>query len=100
MSLIQGLSRSRVRCTVADGSSNVVAYSITRYAPQPYRFKSTTLRFEVPGLGGIARLMPNTKFFRNMRETVTWKGVTNFFLTLRTWSRRTIFGDRASDVSC
>jgi len=73
--------------------SNVVAYTVTKNPPQPYRFKSSVLRFESPGLGGIARLLPESKFFRNMKDTATWKGFTNFFYALRTWSRRTIFGD-------
>jgi len=72
---------------------NVVAYTITQHPPLPYRFKSSQLRFQVPSIG-LSALLPDVKFFRVMRETGTWKGVTNFLFTLRTSARRTIWGDR------
>ena len=75
-------------------NSNVVAYTITQSLPLPYRFKSSVLRLQVPDLG-LRHILPNTKFFRVMRESDTWKTLGKIIFTLRTWSRRTIWGDRA-----
>ncbi|KAI4151599.1 MAG: hypothetical protein LQ340_003419 [Diploschistes diacapsis] len=74
--------------------SNVLAYTVTKHPPLPYRFKSTALRLEVPGLGGLWRLLPDIKFFRNMRESSSWRFAATVLFALRTWSRRTIWGDR------
>lgn len=74
-------------------SSNVVAYAVTQHPPLPYRLKSSTLRFQIPSLS-LSNWVPDTKFFRVMRESNTWRGLTKFLFTLRTWSRRTIWGDR------
>ncbi|KAL1637341.1 Altered inheritance of mitochondria protein 24, mitochondrial [Diplodia intermedia] len=71
--------------------SNVLAYTMTANPPLPYRFKSTSLRFQVPSLTG---LFPNTKFFDDMRKTQAFKTLAQFLFTLRTWTRRTIWGDR------
>ncbi|MCJ1482693.1 Altered inheritance of mitochondria protein 24, mitochondrial [Schaereria dolodes] len=73
--------------------SNVVAYTITPHPPLPYRLKSSVFRLQVPGVN-LSGLLPDTKFFRVMRESSTWKAITQLFFTLRTWSRRTIWGDR------
>ncbi|KAJ9624082.1 Altered inheritance of mitochondria protein 24, mitochondrial [Taxawa tesnikishii (nom. ined.)] len=73
--------------------SNVVAYGITSSAPQPYRFKSSVLRFQIPN---PASLLPDTRFFRTIRETSTWRFVATSFYTIRTWARRSIWGDRVS----
>ena len=78
---------------VTNYSSNVLAYSVTPNPPLPYRLKSSVLRLQIPNMS-LSRLIPNTKFFRVMRETPTWRAITNFAFTLRTWSRRTILGDR------
>lgn len=67
--------------------------------PRPYRFKSTTLKFQVPGLKTLPRMIQNTEFIRNMSGTETWKTVMNIFHKLRTWSRMTIWGDRVRDES-
>jgi hypothetical protein len=72
---------------------NVVAYTITQNPPLPYRFKSSNLRFQIPNLN-YSYLVPDTKFFRVMRESNTWRGITNFLFNLRTAARRTIWGDR------
>jgi hypothetical protein len=72
---------------------NVVAYTITQHPPLPYRFKSSNLRFQVPNLG-LGYLVPDIKFFRVMRQTDTWKFITNLLFNLRTQARRTIWGDR------
>ncbi|KAK7718036.1 Altered inheritance of mitochondria protein 24, mitochondrial [Botryosphaeria dothidea] len=71
--------------------TNVLAYTMTANPPLPYRFKSTSLRFQVPSLTG---LFPNTKFFEDMRKTQAFKTLAQFLFTLRTWTRRTIWGDR------
>ncbi|KIN01012.1 hypothetical protein OIDMADRAFT_179876 [Oidiodendron maius Zn] len=72
---------------------NVVAYTITQHPPLPYRLKSSSLRLQVPNLG-LSYLIPDIKFFRVMRETATWKGITQLLFNLRTAARRTIWGDR------
>ncbi|TVY35754.1 Altered inheritance of mitochondria protein, mitochondrial [Lachnellula subtilissima] len=72
---------------------NVVAYTVTQNPPLPYRFKSSNLRFQVPDLG-FNRFLQGIKFFRVMRETDTWRAVTNLLFNYRTAARRTIWGDR------
>ncbi|KAJ5086947.1 Mitochondrial biogenesis protein AIM24 [Penicillium alfredii] len=74
--------------------SNVVAYTMSSNPPRPYRFKSTTLNFQVPGLKTLPRLLQNNKFIRDMSDSETWKSTMRFFHKLRTWSRMTIWGDR------
>ncbi|ODM22921.1 Altered inheritance of mitochondria protein 24, mitochondrial [Aspergillus cristatus] len=74
--------------------SNVVAYTMTSNPPRPYRFKSTTLNFQVPGLKTLPSLLQNTNFIQNMSQTDTWKTVMKIFHKIRTWSRMTIWGDR------
>jgi hypothetical protein len=72
---------------------NVIAYTITPNPPLPYRLKSSSLRFQIPNLG-LGYLVPDTKFFRVMRETDTWKGLGTILFNLRTAARRSIWGDR------
>ena len=72
---------------------NVVAYTITQHPPLPYRLKSSSLRLQAPNLG-LSYLIPDIKFFRVMRQTGTWKGVTQLLFNLRTAARRTIWGER------
>lgn len=62
--------------------------------PRPYRFKSTTLKFQVPGLKSLPSLVQNTQFIKAMADTDAWKTAMKVFHRLRTWSRRTIWGDR------
>ncbi|KAK5148903.1 hypothetical protein LTR04_000363 [Oleoguttula sp. CCFEE 6159] len=73
--------------------SNLVAYTVTQTPPLPYRFSSSTLRLQVPGLN-LGALVPNTKFFRVMHETATWQAITGALFRVRTWARRWIWGDR------
>ncbi|KAF2227856.1 mitochondrial biogenesis AIM24-domain-containing protein [Elsinoe ampelina] len=70
---------------------NVVAYSIMKNAPQPYRFKSSSLRFQIPN---PTTLLPDTRFLRTIRESQIWRFLSAFAFTVRTWTRRSIFGDR------
>lgn len=74
--------------------SNVVAYSMNPNPPRPYRFKSTTLKFQVPGLKSLPGFLQNTQFIKTMSETDSWKTAMRIFHKLRTWSRMTIWGDR------
>jgi uncharacterized protein (AIM24 family) len=77
--------------------SNVVAYTITPSSPQPYRLKSSSLKLQVPALGFsgyVTQFLPETKFFKVMRESNFWKTVASILFKIRTWSRRTIWGDR------
>lgn len=71
--------------------SSVLAYTINPNPPQPYRFKSSTLRLQLPS---FASGMFDTKFFHAMRETKSYRFIGNTLYTLRTWTRKTIFGDR------
>ena len=71
--------------------AHVVAYSLSRHPPLPFRLKSSTLRFQIPTLTGW---LPDTKFFRVMRDTDTYKFLAKFLYSLRTAARRTIWGDR------
>lgn len=73
--------------------SNVVAYTASATPPLPFRFKSSNLRFQVPDLG-FGSLAQNVKFFRVMSETTTWKTLASVYHTLKTWLRRSIWGDR------
>jgi uncharacterized protein (AIM24 family) len=75
--------------------SNVVAYKITQLAPQPYRFKTTSFRLQVPSISGW---LPDTKFWRTMRETTVWRYTRHTAFTIRTWARRVIWGDRVYQV--
>jgi hypothetical protein len=76
--------------------SNVVAYSMMQHPPQPYRFKANLLRLQIPRVTGW---LPDTRFWRTLRETTIWRFVRNSAFTLRTVARRTIWGDRVSSHS-
>ncbi|PHH60355.1 hypothetical protein CDD81_1840 [Ophiocordyceps australis] len=70
---------------------SVVAYAVSRNPPQPYRFKSSSLRLQVPSL---KTWFPENQFLKNMRQTETYKLLARLLFTLRTMARRTIWGDR------
>ncbi|KAK4234726.1 mitochondrial biogenesis AIM24-domain-containing protein [Achaetomium macrosporum] len=81
--------------------SHVVAYSVTRDPPLPFRFRSTKLSLQVPAVpawvsGAAGRLVPEgvTRFWKAMRDTETYKAVARLLFALRTAARRTIWGDR------
>ena len=78
----------------ANEDSNIVAYSINQQAPSPYRIKSSVLSLQIPGLNRFQTWASGVKFFRNMQETTTWKVIARSLFTIRTWSRRSIWGDR------
>ena len=71
--------------------SNVIAYSVMQHPPQPYRFKSSSLRFQIPN---PTTWLPDTRFWRTMRESTVWRFLRNMTFVLRTWTRRTVWGDR------
>ena len=71
--------------------SHVMAYSQMQHAPQPYRFKATSMRLQIPS---VTTWLPDTRFWRLMRESTVWTFLRNAAVTVRTWSRRTIWGDR------
>ncbi|KAI2471097.1 mitochondrial biogenesis AIM24-domain-containing protein [Annulohypoxylon bovei var. microspora] len=72
--------------------ANVVAYTVTKNPPLPFRFKSSSfIGFQVPSLSGW---LPDTPFLQNMRETETYKFLSRVLFSLRTTARRTIWGDR------
>lgn len=77
--------------------SNVLAYTMSSNPPRPYRFKSTTLSFQVPGLKTLPRLLQNNKFVRDVSSSDAWKSTMRFAHKLRTWSRMTIWGDRVGN---
>ena len=71
--------------------SNVIAYTINPHPPLPYRFKSSSFRLQVPK---ITSWLPDTRFFNAMKESGTWRAISRMFFEIRTWARRTIWGDR------
>lgn len=85
---------------LADGESyaahpsNVLAYatSFPSRMPQPFRFKSSTVTFQIPLQ--LGNFFPSSRFVQNMKASDTYRFLSNLFLRIRTWSRRTIWGDR------
>ncbi|WEW60630.1 Altered inheritance of mitochondria protein 24, mitochondrial [Emydomyces testavorans] len=73
--------------------SNVVAYTIRSHWPRPFRFKSTSLRLQIPKIP-VNSLLIRSKFLRNLADSDTWKATMRVFHAVRTWARRTIWGDR------
>ena len=43
-------------------------------------------------------MVQNTKFFRTMSKTATWRALATTYYTLKTWLRRTVWGDRVSFI--
>jgi hypothetical protein len=81
--------------------SHVVAYSVTRNPPLPFRFKSTRLSLQVPAVpssitAAARRAMPErlARFWNAMRDTGTYKAVARVLFGVRTAARRSIWGDR------
>ncbi|KAF4337534.1 altered inheritance-mitochondria 24 mitochondrial [Fusarium beomiforme] len=70
---------------------SVIAYSISRYPPQPFRFKSNSLRLQVPSL---SRWISVPEWVKTVRNSEVWKYLARAFYSLRTATRRTIWGDR------
>jgi uncharacterized protein (AIM24 family) len=74
--------------------SSVLAYALssTSNAPQPFRFKSSTLKFQIPL--SLGNWFTTPAFIRALQESTTYKTLHNLLRRVRTWSRRTIWGDR------
>lgn len=74
--------------------SHVVAYSVDRTAPVPFRLRSSGLRLTVPALP--EKLVPQglSKFWKDTKETGAYKFLARVLFSLRTTARRSIFGDR------
>lgn len=70
---------------------SVVAYSVSRNPPQPFRFKSSSLRIQVPSL---TKWIPESEFMKTIRNSAAYKFASRIFYSLRTTTRRTIWGDR------
>lgn len=83
--------------TLAEGEEfvahpgSVVAYSVARTPPRPFRFKSSSFRLQVPSM---TSWLPEMEFMKNMRKTDTYKFLGRMLQGLRTMARRTIWGDR------
>ncbi|KAK3343306.1 mitochondrial biogenesis AIM24-domain-containing protein [Neurospora tetraspora] len=93
--------------TLAEGEeltlhpSHVVAYSITRNPPLPFRFKSTRLNLQVPSVpdyvsNAAGKLVPAkvSEFFAKARDTQFYTALARILYGLKTATRRTIWGDR------
>ena len=74
---------------------HVVAYTASATPPQPFRFRSSALRFQVPDLG-FGSLLQNIKFIRTVVESAAWKTISGMAYTAKTWLRRSVWGDRVS----
>jgi uncharacterized protein (AIM24 family) len=74
--------------------SNILAYSSSSPspAPTPYRFKSSSMRMQIPL--ALGNWFPTPAFIRAMQDASAYKILHNALLRIRTWSRRTIWGDR------
>lgn len=70
---------------------SVVAYAVSRNPPQPFRFKSSSLRLQIPSLTSY---LPEIDFVKAMRKTDTYKFLARMLYSLRTMARRSIWGDR------
>lgn len=70
---------------------SVVAYSITKNPPQPFRFKSSSLRLSVPSL---TSWIPEAEWMKTVRNSEVYKFLGRVLFNLRTMTRRTIWGDR------
>ncbi|KAJ4326870.1 Altered inheritance of mitochondria protein 24, mitochondrial [Fusarium piperis] len=70
---------------------SVVAYTVGRHTPQPFRFKSNSLRIQVPSL---SRWIPEAEWVKTVRSSEAYKFLARAFYSLRTATRRTIWGDR------
>jgi len=70
---------------------SVVAYSISRNPPQPFRFKSSSIRLQVPSL---TSWIPEPDFMKTFRQSSFYKFVGRVAYSIRTMARRTIWGDR------
>lgn len=74
--------------------SHVVAYSVDRNAPVPFRFRSSMIRLMVPSVPDSLVPKGLSKFWKDTKETGAYKFLAKLLFSLRTTARRSIFGDR------
>ncbi|KAK3935726.1 altered inheritance of mitochondria protein 24, mitochondrial, partial [Diplogelasinospora grovesii] len=81
--------------------SHVVAYSVTKNPPLPFRFRSTRFSLQVPSIpssvgSAAGRIVPAafSRFWKAMRDTGTYQFIARLLYGLRTATRRSIWGDR------
>lgn len=73
--------------------SNILAYTTTNCpAPTPFRFRSSQVRFQIPLQ--LGNWFPDSRFVRAIKTSNTYKFLQGISLRVKTWSRRTIWGDR------
>ena len=81
--------------------SHVVAYSVNKNPPLPFRLRSRGVRLQAPRVpASVARMSSDmiperlVRFWSVMRGTETYKFLARFLFALRTSARRSIWGDR------
>lgn len=73
--------------------SNILAYTTTNSPlPQPFRFRSSQARFQIPLQ--LGNWFPDSRFIQAWKASNTYKFLQSISLRIKTWSRRTIWGDR------
>lgn len=90
---------------LADGESyvahpaNILAYTTSGTSntkltplPQPYRFRSSPPRFQIPL--DLGNWFPDTRLQKALKDSGIYKFFAAVSLRVKTWSRRTLFGDR------
>jgi hypothetical protein len=91
---LSSISMTLAMC--ANLNSHIIAYTMMSNPPRPYRFKSTSLRLQVPELRHLG-ILTQSKFIRDLAGSDTWKALMRIVHNLRTWSRKTIWGDRVGE---
>lgn len=71
-----------------------MAYSVDRNAPVPFRFKSSSIRLAVPSVPESLVPQGLAKFWKDMKDTGAYRFLARVLYSLRTTTRRSIFGDR------
>lgn len=78
--------------------SHILAYSLSSPTPppQPYRFRSSPFNLQIPRGPSytFAPFFPSFRLLTNLRNSDTYRFLSRLSQTIRTWSRRTIWGDR------
>ncbi|KAH7029282.1 mitochondrial biogenesis AIM24-domain-containing protein [Microdochium trichocladiopsis] len=73
--------------------SHVVAYTIGRHVPQPFRFKSSSrINLQVPAT--VSTWFSDVQFIQQLRTSQAYQYLARALYNLRTVARRSIWGDR------
>ncbi|KKA28883.1 hypothetical protein TD95_000257 [Thielaviopsis punctulata] len=72
--------------------SHVVAYSVGRTPPLPFRFKGSSVSLQVPSV--VSGWLGSLKWVQDVKSTEAYRVVTRVAHSIRTSLRRTIWGDR------